>query len=184
MRRRRVEVGCPGSSPQLLRHLKPTVSAATYEHSKLPARPPAHPRGFENLNPHRRSPAARITGATFLPGSCGSRCPMQLFGRSFPAQPRANRSHLVLYTRAGCHLCAAAKALLERYQRHHHFDLHEIDIDTDPRARGALRQLRPGRDRRRPSPLPRRGQRGAPAPPAARQSLDPVTTSPARRRAC
>jgi glutaredoxin len=42
------------------------------------------------------------------------------------------RRRLVLYTRAGCHLCDIAKGKLDRARREEDFDLEEIDIETDP----------------------------------------------------
>ena len=42
---------------------------------------------------------------------------------------------VILYTRKGCHLCDTAKEHLQRARRHADFDLHEIDIDREPRLR-------------------------------------------------
>ena len=39
---------------------------------------------------------------------------------------------VVLFTRAGCHLCDDAKALLTKHQTRFRLELHEVDIDTDP----------------------------------------------------
>ena len=39
---------------------------------------------------------------------------------------------VVLYTKAGCHLCEIAKGKLERARREHDFDLEEVDIARDP----------------------------------------------------
>jgi glutaredoxin len=39
---------------------------------------------------------------------------------------------VVLYGKAGCHLCEEAKPMLLRLQREYAFDLHEIDILSDP----------------------------------------------------
>lgn len=44
---------------------------------------------------------------------------------------------VTLYTRAGCHLCDAAKENLLAARRQEAFTLEEVDIDTDP----ALRKL-------------------------------------------
>ena len=46
----------------------------------------------------------------------------------------ASRSlpEVVLYTRAGCHLCDEAKEQLEVLRKTVAFDLREIDIDTNP----------------------------------------------------
>lgn len=46
-----------------------------------------------------------------------------------PDQPRLE---VVLYTRAGCHLCDDAKQLLRQLQRKTPFEFEEIDIDRDP----------------------------------------------------
>lgn len=47
---------------------------------------------------------------------------------------RANQRPIavVLYTRAGCHLCDDAKRLLERYRDRYELGIIEIDIDRDP----------------------------------------------------
>ena len=42
---------------------------------------------------------------------------------------------VILYTRAGCHLCDDAKEVLERAARRAAFDLSVVDIDGDPEAR-------------------------------------------------
>jgi glutaredoxin len=39
---------------------------------------------------------------------------------------------VTLYTRAGCHLCDAAKDQLLRARRASNFELEEVDIDSDP----------------------------------------------------
>jgi glutaredoxin len=39
---------------------------------------------------------------------------------------------VVLYGKAGCHLCEDARAEVEAVRRDHRFDLTEIDISTDP----------------------------------------------------
>ena len=41
---------------------------------------------------------------------------------------------VILYTRAGCHLCDDAKAVLERAARRATFNLSVVDIDADPTA--------------------------------------------------
>ena len=51
---------------------------------------------------------------------------------------RGETSHLpevVLYTRAGCHLCAEAKQQLRELRRKAAFALREVDIDQDPELR-------------------------------------------------
>jgi len=42
---------------------------------------------------------------------------------------------VTLYTRAGCHLCDEAKAVLARARRRVEFTLREVDIDSDPALR-------------------------------------------------
>jgi len=42
---------------------------------------------------------------------------------------------VTLYTRAGCHLCDAAKENLLAARRQEAFTLEEVDIDTDPALR-------------------------------------------------
>ena len=42
-----------------------------------------------------------------------------------------------LMTRAGCHLCDDAKAVLLRVRRDLPFELREVDIDGDPALRAA-----------------------------------------------
>lgn len=42
---------------------------------------------------------------------------------------------VVLYTRAGCHLCDEMKAVVEAVGRHMPLELREVDIDTDPDLR-------------------------------------------------
>jgi glutaredoxin len=39
---------------------------------------------------------------------------------------------VVLYHRAGCHLCDDAWGLLESLQQHHGFALSRVDVDDDP----------------------------------------------------
>lgn len=41
----------------------------------------------------------------------------------------------VLYTRAGCHLCDEAKAVLERYRERFDLEIDEVDIDRDAALR-------------------------------------------------
>jgi glutaredoxin len=42
------------------------------------------------------------------------------------------RPHVTLYTRAGCHLCEAAEAVLRAEQARHPFTLEAVDVDQDP----------------------------------------------------
>lgn len=77
-------------------------------------------------------------------------------------------TRVVLYTRAGCHLCEDARALLEWHRRRLHFELAEIDVDADPglRARYGLRVPVVA--------VPGRGELAAPLDPAAlRRLLEP-----------
>jgi glutaredoxin len=53
---------------------------------------------------------------------------MSFLGRT--SQP-ASRP-VVLYSRAGCHLCEEAKALLEKYRSTHALAITVVDIDADP----------------------------------------------------
>jgi glutaredoxin len=46
-------------------------------------------------------------------------------------RPRAG-TRVVLYHRAGCHLCDEALALLRREQQRRAFALDVVDVDTDP----------------------------------------------------
>jgi glutaredoxin len=43
----------------------------------------------------------------------------------------SSKWHVVMYTRAGCHLCDDAWALLETARRQHGFTLKKVDIDAD-----------------------------------------------------
>src|SRR5437879_2886075 len=52
-----------------------------------------------------------------------------LFGRS--SRHTLAHWHIVMYTRAGCHLCDDAWALLERAQRRHDFALTKVDVDAN-----------------------------------------------------
>ena len=45
---------------------------------------------------------------------------------------KQSRIAVVLYTRAGCHLCDAAKRLLEKYSESSGLTVTEVDIDRDP----------------------------------------------------
>lgn len=44
----------------------------------------------------------------------------------------ANPIQIDIYSRPGCHLCDEAKAVIERVQNRFSFDLHVINIETDP----------------------------------------------------
>jgi len=46
---------------------------------------------------------------------------------------------VLLYTRAGCHLCDEAKALLESFS----LSVESVDIDADPQLRGRYDQCVP-----------------------------------------
>jgi glutaredoxin len=54
-----------------------------------------------------------------------------MLGPWFRKPPAAGRE-VVLYTRAGCHLCEEAHATLERARRRHGFQLRAVDVDSDP----------------------------------------------------
>ena len=41
-------------------------------------------------------------------------------------------AEVVLYTRAGCHLCDEAKQILRELQKNTRFEFSEVDIDHDP----------------------------------------------------
>lgn len=45
---------------------------------------------------------------------------------------KSSRIAVVLYTRAGCHLCDDAKHLLEKYSAPYGLAITEIDIDHEP----------------------------------------------------
>ena len=46
-----------------------------------------------------------------------------------------SRPLVTLYTRAGCHLCDDAKAVIEAGRARAEFDYEEFDIDADPELR-------------------------------------------------
>jgi glutaredoxin len=48
--------------------------------------------------------------------------------RGKPASP----AEVVLYTRAGCHLCDDARAVLEAAGQRHPLTLRVVDVDADP----------------------------------------------------
>jgi glutaredoxin len=50
---------------------------------------------------------------------------------------------IVLYGRAGCHLCEGAAALLRRLSAQLGFELHEVDIDTDAELLGRFNTIVP-----------------------------------------
>lgn len=43
-----------------------------------------------------------------------------------------SRRRVILYTKAGCHLCDIAKGKLDRARREQDFDFDEVDIARDP----------------------------------------------------
>ena len=49
----------------------------------------------------------------------------------FRRQPRREDLHVVLYTRAGCHLCDLAWDLLQTAQVRYGFHLAAVDVDAD-----------------------------------------------------
>jgi len=40
--------------------------------------------------------------------------------------------HVVLYGKAGCHLCDEAREVVAAVRREHPFELEEVDVSTDP----------------------------------------------------
>jgi glutaredoxin len=62
---------------------------------------------------------------------------MAFFWRSSkPASmPYLAQTHVIMYTRNGCHLCDEAWRLLEAEQARHGFSLEAVDIDSDPKLR-------------------------------------------------
>jgi len=46
--------------------------------------------------------------------------------------PRLDHLRFLFYTRKGCHLCDAARQLLEPYRLRHGFSLEVVDVDGDP----------------------------------------------------
>jgi glutaredoxin len=52
--------------------------------------------------------------------------------RKSAARSRLERLRVVLYTRAGCHLCATAWERLEEARRQYQFQLASIDVDHEP----------------------------------------------------
>lgn len=52
--------------------------------------------------------------------------------KSWGRRRRASPLHIRMYTRAGCHLCADAWALLCAEQHRHGFTLEAVDVDADP----------------------------------------------------
>ncbi len=45
---------------------------------------------------------------------------------------RRSAVHVVIYTRAGCHLCEDACRVVTQEQRRHAFTLDVVDVDADP----------------------------------------------------
>jgi len=41
-------------------------------------------------------------------------------------------THVVLYGKAGCHLCDEAREVVAAVRRQHPFELEEVDVSTDP----------------------------------------------------
>ncbi len=58
-----------------------------------------------------------------------------------PAAPASER--VVLYGRAGCHLCDQARAMLERVRDETGEEFREVDIDADPALRERYGELVP-----------------------------------------
>ena len=51
---------------------------------------------------------------------------------SVPAVPHAHDARVVVYSRAGCHLCETAEAEVERVCAEQGSDWARVDVDTDP----------------------------------------------------
>ncbi|MEH3068637.1 MAG: glutaredoxin family protein [Aeromicrobium erythreum] len=49
-----------------------------------------------------------------------------------PAVPHAHDARVVVYSRAGCHLCETAEAEVERICAERGSDWARVDVDTDP----------------------------------------------------
>ena len=62
---------------------------------------------------------------------------------SLPAHLDTAQFSVVLYTRAGCHLCDEAKALLERHRARFGLTITEVDIDRDPALKAQYDQCVP-----------------------------------------
>jgi glutaredoxin len=58
-----------------------------------------------------------------------------------PSAPDSER--VVLYGRAGCHLCDQARTMLERIREETGAGFREVDIDTDPGLRERYGELVP-----------------------------------------
>ena len=48
------------------------------------------------------------------------------------SRQRSDKARVVIYTRPGCHLCDAAKAVIAHARCEDLFTLAEIDVDSDP----------------------------------------------------
>src|SRR5262245_62011644 len=57
---------------------------------------------------------------------------MGVSGMKSSATPDEAPVQVVLYSRAGCHLCVDAKALLAKHQARFRLHITEVDIDRDP----------------------------------------------------
>ena len=67
---------------------------------------------------------------------------MELFKSSFDSG-RSKPPSVVLYTRAGCHLCDQAKEVLKRYQERFGLEIQEVDIDQDRELKSRYDQCVP-----------------------------------------
>jgi glutaredoxin len=56
---------------------------------------------------------------------------MSLFAFFSRWKRRRSARQITMYTRAGCHLCEEAWALLLRYRQRYGFQLYAIDVDKD-----------------------------------------------------
>jgi glutaredoxin len=57
-----------------------------------------------------------------------------------PTPASAQSADVVLYTRAGCHLCDDAKDVIRGAQRKMRFSFAELDIDRDPELRALFNE--------------------------------------------
>ncbi|PFG40342.1 glutaredoxin [Georgenia soli] len=60
-----------------------------------------------------------------------------------PADPTAREARVVLYGRAGCHLCDRARTMLERVREDTGEGFVEVDIDADDTLRERYGELVP-----------------------------------------
>lgn len=61
-----------------------------------------------------------------------------MIGRRRPKVPHADDARVVLYTRAGCHLCEAGEAVVQEVCASAGVAWVSVDVDTDPDLRRAF----------------------------------------------